>query len=309
MSLTEPVMRGRTVCKDIESWTDATSNTFCPMQYAMTDRNFFGELDVRHAGAIRLVHIVSTAQQVERTAKFARNDSAESILVAFQQSGVGKVEQDGRQAVLTDMSFSLFETGRPYRFRFDGPFEHLVIYVPRRALNRRVATISHLTARPIDGRKGEGAMLVAFLLELARAAQDIDSANAERFAEIGIDLLATALSGLSSNGPSTQLFRLKTQLLNNIRCNSVDLAEVAAAVGISLRTAQRLFQAEGTTPLAWLMEERLKRAASDLAASATSVTQIAFAWGFNDVTHFCRAFRAHFGQSPRDYRNNYRQSS
>jgi len=32
------------------------------------------------------------------------------------------------------------------------------------------------------------------------------------------------------------------------------------------------------------------------------VSEIAFAWGFNDLSHFGRVFREHFGMSPRDFR-------
>jgi AraC-like DNA-binding protein len=32
------------------------------------------------------------------------------------------------------------------------------------------------------------------------------------------------------------------------------------------------------------------------------VSEIAFAWGFNDVSHFGRVFRERYGLSPRDFR-------
>ena len=34
-----------------------------------------------------------------------------------------------------------------------------------------------------------------------------------------------------------------------------------------------------------------------------SVSQIAIDNGFNDLSHFSKAFRGRFGASPRDYRN------
>nr|WP_291557272.1 helix-turn-helix domain-containing protein [Comamonas sp. SCN 65-56] len=40
----------------------------------------------------------------------------------------------------------------------------------------------------------------------------------------------------------------------------------------------------------------------DPRASARSVSEIAFAWGFNDAAHFSRAFKNRFGCSPRDMR-------
>jgi AraC-like DNA-binding protein len=33
------------------------------------------------------------------------------------------------------------------------------------------------------------------------------------------------------------------------------------------------------------------------------VSEIAFAWGFNDLSHFGRVFREHYGMPPRDWRH------
>ena len=44
----------------------------------------------------------------------------------------------------------------------------------------------------------------------------------------------------------------------------------------------------------------LQRAAR---AQRRHIGEIAFAWGFNDLSHFGRVFREHFGMSPRDWRH------
>jgi AraC-like DNA-binding protein len=33
------------------------------------------------------------------------------------------------------------------------------------------------------------------------------------------------------------------------------------------------------------------------------ITEIAFGWGFNELTHFSRAFKERYGVSPRDWRH------
>jgi AraC-like DNA-binding protein len=38
------------------------------------------------------------------------------------------------------------------------------------------------------------------------------------------------------------------------------------------------------------------------------VSEIAFAWGFNDLSHFGRVFREHYGISPRDFRRSGRKN-
>ena len=37
-------------------------------------------------------------------------------------------------------------------------------------------------------------------------------------------------------------------------------------------------------------------------ATHRSVSEIAFAWGFNSSAHFCRLFKSHYGVSPSEFR-------
>jgi AraC-like DNA-binding protein len=55
----------------------------------------------------------------------------------------------------------------------------------------------------------------------------------------------------------------------------------------------------------YVWNRRLDRCRDDLkkpCASAQRVADIAFRWGFSDLSHFSRAFKARFGMSPRDCR-------
>jgi len=47
---------------------------------------------------------------------------------------------------------------------------------------------------------------------------------------------------------------------------------------------------------------RCIREFEDPAARSRGIAQIAYSWGFSDMTHFSRCFRRAFGVSPREYR-------
>jgi transcriptional regulator GlxA family with amidase domain len=77
-------------------------------------------------------------------------------------------------------------------------------------------------------------------------------------------------------------------------------AEVAAALGISLRQLQRLFRTHlGESPASFIKTLRLKRAQTMLQMMKMPVTEVAVACGFGSNAYFANAYRAHFGYSPR----------
>ena len=48
--------------------------------------------------------------------------------------------------------------------------------------------------------------------------------------------------------------------------------------------------------------QRCRRALEDSRQDHRSIGEIAFKWGFSDLSHFSRRFKTRFGMSPSDYR-------
>lgn len=79
------------------------------------------------------------------------------------------------------------------------------------------------------------------------------------------------------------------------------LEELAAAAGVTARTAARLFVREtGQTFGQWRQQLRLLVALEHLGAGA-SVTQVALEVGYSDVSSFIAVFRDAFGDTPARY--------
>jgi len=77
-------------------------------------------------------------------------------------------------------------------------------------------------------------------------------------------------------------------------------AELAAAVGMSMRHLERLFQRYfGKTPTRYYLELRLNRARLLLRQTDLSVTAAALACGFVSASHFSKSYRDLFGNPPR----------
>ena len=83
----------------------------------------------------------------------------------------------------------------------------------------------------------------------------------------------------------------------------VNLEELASIAHMSQRSFLRVFlSATGTSPLAWVISQRINRACQLLRNTDRRVTEIAFDVGFNDSNYFTRQFRKLTGFSPRSYR-------
>ncbi|MFB9326274.1 helix-turn-helix domain-containing protein [Paenibacillus aurantiacus] len=81
--------------------------------------------------------------------------------------------------------------------------------------------------------------------------------------------------------------------------NPVTLQDLAYLSGRSLSAFKRDFKAiYNTSPLQWIRNARLDQAKDMLARSSLSVTEVCFRTGFENVSHFSKAFKLKFGFPP-----------
>jgi AraC family transcriptional activator of tynA and feaB len=80
---------------------------------------------------------------------------------------------------------------------------------------------------------------------------------------------------------------------------------VAAAARISVRYANSLLAQEGTSLERYIMTRRLERSREALECATNlvrTVGDIAYGFGFSDLSHFSRRFKERFGCSPGEVR-------
>jgi AraC family transcriptional regulator, exoenzyme S synthesis regulatory protein ExsA len=126
----------------------------------------------------------------------------------------------------------------------------------------------------------------------------------ELIASIVVSTSNPTLSAYLRNVASTELPSIAAIMEANC-CHNLPLAAFARLCGRSLSSFKREFrQLYGVAPGGWLIERRLECAAHLLTSTGISVTEIAFECGFEQASHFSRAFKAKFGQTPSEYREN-----
>jgi AraC-like DNA-binding protein len=86
---------------------------------------------------------------------------------------------------------------------------------------------------------------------------------------------------------------------------SANPRKVAEAAGLSARNANAALAGDHTSISRLLLERRLDRckaALGDLRQTHRTISEVAYGWGFSDMTHFGRKFKAAYGKLPGEYR-------
>lgn len=121
-----------------------------------------------------------------------------------------------------------------------------------------------------------------------------------RLVEASTEMANQYFGGLLGSTRYTHMVR--RHINQSLADSELSLADIADALNLSERTLQRFLSNEGSS-FRNLMDDVKKEAAKRfIQATHSSVSEVAFALGFNDSGNFTRAFKRWFGCAPHIYR-------
>ena len=183
--------------------------------------------------------------------------------------------------------------------------------VPRAAIAALVPDLDATIARPIPANNPAFRLLLGYLAT-ANDVQGLITPELQRLAVTHVyDLLALALgatrdAAATAKGRGVRAARLvaaKAFVRRHLHRPDLRAEAVAAHLGVSPRYVHMLFEAEGLSFLEYVFAERIARAHEVLHTdSDRTISAIAFAVGFSDLSHFNRTFRRRFGRTPTEVR-------
>ncbi len=100
--------------------------------------------------------------------------------------------------------------------------------------------------------------------------------------------------------------RIRTMLayIDENITGELDTARIAESALVSQSVCLRCFHRMlGTTPIQYVKQARLDKAAQLLRSTSMTAKAVALACGFADVSYFTKAFREKMGVTPREYQN------
>ena len=275
-------------------------------------QTFQAELQSGALADIDLVLFENSPMTVSHTRRHAARADSDELFVCRQLAGRLALEQDSREIVLEEGDVTLLDPRLPYTGRFLAGSRLLVLKIPRRLLEARIGIAPDITVRAITPTEAESGLMSAFLAILPAHAGGLGRMAQEIAKEQALDLLALSLASvIERRGPrvsrarSLVLLKVRAAIEARLTDPTLDASMVAAAAGISIRYANAVL-AEDDTSITRLIQakrlERCRRALQDPLQAHRTVSEIAYGWGFSDMTHFGRRFRAIYGLLPSEYR-------
>jgi AraC-like DNA-binding protein len=297
-----------------EYWFEKSRGVFGPYENRPDQPARF-EGDLRHIilPGMTLSIFCCNGMQAWRTRRQAASQ-ADVVHILIQLQGCVRVGQDGREAELGASDICLVHLGRPASFVQSRDARCLVIEVSRRDCEARLGPLSRWTARRVDGQHGGGALASTFAQMLPDQVAYLSGSSQPQIKLQLLDLVALALKDaegdnlVHSSARLASLLRLKCVVDDNLSNCNATCEDLASAAGISIRYANQLLDAEQTSLQRLLFSRRIEKCQTVLADPTQAhrqISDIAYSWGFGDVSHFGRLFKAMVGMTPRDYRKKY----
>ncbi len=273
---------------------------------------FHAEIKAAKFGNLDLVEFSNSPMRVSHTLAHAEHTRPDTMFLCYQLSGDILIVQNAREVHLDAGSLTLLDPRLPYDARFAPNSKTLVIKVPRRELRARIGRNRELIGRRVTAGLADDELALSMAAKLPSLAGMTASTTAEMVSSHALDLIGVSIARTIGSA-TVRVSNVKALLLGQIRSvvearladPDIDGQKVADIVGISVRYANAILAEQDSSLHRLILSRRLSRcrvALGDPDQASRTIAEIAQGWGFSDMTHFGRCFRAAFGASPREYR-------
>ena len=233
-------------------------------------------------------------------------DAGDRVLVHLMQRGAYHfARRDGRGENVSAPagSFLAHDNGPPWLCEVDPGAATRILILPATVLGRLMGGRRIVGSAP----SAEVRLLTAHASTVGENALDLTPAGARGARDALLELVRGAMRR-EFDGAEPRLAQALARAAMDIadgRLADPELSpsSLARELGVSVRTLHRAFAAAGESVAAYVRRARLERARLDLTAPSgrPAVSEIAARWQFADHSHFIRAFRKQYGETPAQF--------
>jgi AraC family transcriptional activator of tynA and feaB len=289
-------------------WREAVCQTIFNLTIEAPDRSFSARMATRSVGPVRIALAESTRYDVVRGPREVANDTAEHYSIYLQLSNQAVISQCSDTFTFEPNDIAISDVKYPFRAQIAGKSRRITTVIPHEMIDRRAPWVRKTALRRLASRSPYVDLAGRHILEMARNDAISDSA-ATLLTENLCNLLALASATDVAPGrmqPELQIEAMLAFCRRHLGNAELTPHDVAAHLGVSVRTLHSRFRQIGQSFGRWMRDERLRACSAalrDRSQRNLNISEIAYRWGFNDLSHFNRSFRAMFGRTPGEWRD------
>jgi hypothetical protein len=172
-------------------WREVLSQTFGAVDISVPEEVYSGTVRTSPLGRVRGVTVDGDPMQTLRTRRLvAGNADDDHVVVMLLSRGVGRIEQDTRDAYVGPGELFVYDRARPLRLTFPESFQTKSLVLPRDVLGLTESDLRQITASPLASETPLGELLSPFPARLVDTAGTYPQHTAEVVARNVVDLLA-----------------------------------------------------------------------------------------------------------------------
>ena len=298
----------------IDAWQWNAKQICGDCRVRLPKSSFHGTIDVRAVGGLKQTRFSSSPLSFSKWPCDSLNSENSFCIVITQLAGIRRYLQNGASILLHPGDSTLIDSTNPWSSSCGTDCVRLYLRVPRWIMEDHLRRSDIPFTRRISGQTRTGATLYRFSQSLYDEAGRMNEEEGAVALDAYFEILSACIGGHAP--PQPRGTELRAQIHRYIDAHLAEStlcpAEIASAVGISVRHLHRLFLVTGSTLGDYIRARRLLGCHDDLANPCMrkrSITEIAFFWGFSDSAHFSHSFKSQFGVSPRVFRSRATQGN
>lgn len=293
----------------IDIWSEMLTSSHLPWTISnIPSENFEANLSIRSFNDYKLINCSCDTLKGSRNSLEICNTDESYFCILLLREGKEKITVRDSDLFLKSGDIILWDSTQKMSFHVPEHIEKTSLMFPSTALTSIFPKAHDFAGSVIPAESGMASMLARHLSSLKQEMWRLDASCLTSLMKPTMEMLTAVLTGTQVYSPSSMrsltLQRVKKYIINNLSNPTLSPLTIADSNGISIRYLHVLFEGEKTTVSNWVKKCRLHRCKDDLCSVQNygrTITELAFKWGFNDISHFSKVFKNEFGCSPRDY--------
>jgi AraC-like DNA-binding protein len=272
---------------------------------------------LRAMPGLRTVSLRMSPARLQRSRRLLADDEDDAVGILIAQRGKATTSQLDRELTMSAGDAFILLHGEAAAMTHSTLGLESVL-VPRNTLVPLVRDVEMAAMRPLP-RDSEPLKLLTVYMKSIKEDLALASPAMRTLAATHVQDLMAMIIGASRDGAeiagqrglrAARLAAVKADVTAHLAQQpDLTLEDVAGRQGLGPRYIQKLFEADGSTFSSFLLEQKLagaRRMLTDARYATSTISAIAFAAGFGDLSYFHRMYRRRYGATPAETRNDAR---